>query len=87
MIFFRHNVEKKKLLIFFVANLIGRPYFHNIFCQISERKVCDAVRPDRDVDGFNVLNVGRFCVNEDAFVPATPSGVLEIIRRLGKDLT
>ena len=52
--------------------------------QISERKVCDAVRPDRDVDGFNVLNVGRFCVNEDAFMPATPSGVLEIIRRLSK---
>ncbi|GFS08324.1 bifunctional methylenetetrahydrofolate dehydrogenase/cyclohydrolase [Elysia marginata] len=50
---------------------------------INERKVCDSVRPDRDVDGFNVLNVGRFCVNEDAFMPATPSGVLEIIRRLG----
>ncbi|RUS76048.1 hypothetical protein EGW08_016178, partial [Elysia chlorotica] len=49
---------------------------------ICERKVCDAVRPDKDVDGFNVLNIGRFCVNEDAFVPATPSGVLEIIRRL-----
>ncbi|XP_059168682.1 bifunctional methylenetetrahydrofolate dehydrogenase/cyclohydrolase, mitochondrial-like [Physella acuta] len=49
---------------------------------IDERTVCDAVLPAKDVDGFNVLNVGRFCVDQKAFIPATPSGVLEIIRRL-----
>ncbi|GFO40804.1 bifunctional protein fold [Plakobranchus ocellatus] len=50
--------------------------------QINKRTICDAVRPDRDVDGFNVLNVGRFCVDQEAFMPATPSGVLEIMKRL-----
>uniref|UniRef100_A0A2C9JVF1 methenyltetrahydrofolate cyclohydrolase n=2 Tax=Biomphalaria glabrata TaxID=6526 RepID=A0A2C9JVF1_BIOGL len=49
---------------------------------MSERTVCDAVLPGKDVDGFNVLNVGRFCVNQEAFIPATPSGVLEILKRL-----
>ncbi|XP_035824131.1 bifunctional methylenetetrahydrofolate dehydrogenase/cyclohydrolase, mitochondrial [Aplysia californica] len=49
---------------------------------ISERNICDAVLPQKDVDGFNVLNVGRFCVDDTAFIPATPSGVLEIIKRL-----
>ncbi|KAH9494896.1 putative bifunctional methylenetetrahydrofolate dehydrogenase/cyclohydrolase 2 [Bulinus truncatus] len=49
---------------------------------INERTVCDAVLPGKDVDGFNVLNVGRFCVNQKAFIPATPSGVLEILKRL-----
>ncbi|CAG5132020.1 unnamed protein product, partial [Candidula unifasciata] len=49
---------------------------------INERTICDAVLPQKDVDGFNVLNVGRFCVDQRAFIPATPSGVLEIIRRL-----
>uniref|UniRef100_A0A0B6YBK5 methenyltetrahydrofolate cyclohydrolase n=1 Tax=Arion vulgaris TaxID=1028688 RepID=A0A0B6YBK5_9EUPU len=50
---------------------------------INTRSICDAVSPHKDVDGFNVLNVGRFCVDQRAFIPATPSGVLEIIRRLG----
>ncbi|BFZ02740.1 hypothetical protein BsWGS_05779 [Bradybaena similaris] len=49
---------------------------------INARTICDAVLPQKDVDGFNVLNVGRFCVNQTAFIPATPSGVLEILRRL-----
>ncbi|CAL1534206.1 unnamed protein product [Lymnaea stagnalis] len=49
---------------------------------INERTICDAVLPGKDVDGFNVLNVGRFCVDQKAFIPATPSGVLEILKRL-----
>lgn len=51
---------------------------------INARTICDAVSPRKDVDGFNVMNVGRFCVDQRAFIPATPSGVLEIIRRLSR---
>lgn len=50
---------------------------------ITERKVCNAVTPSKDVDGFNVINVGRFCSDQMTFIPATPSGVMEVIRRTG----
>lgn len=50
---------------------------------ITERKVCNAVTPSKDVDGFNVINVGRFCSDQMTFIPATPAGVMEVIRRTG----
>ncbi|KAK3090750.1 hypothetical protein FSP39_014327 [Pinctada imbricata] len=50
---------------------------------ITERKVCNAVAPHKDVDGFNVINVGRFCSDQMTFIPATPAGVMEMIRRTG----
>ncbi|VDI37892.1 methylenetetrahydrofolate dehydrogenase(NAD+) / 5,10-methenyltetrahydrofolate cyclohydrolase [Mytilus galloprovincialis] len=50
---------------------------------ITERKVCNAVTPSKDVDGFNVINVGRLCSDQMTFIPATPAGVMEVIRRTG----
>lgn len=50
---------------------------------IVEKKVMNAVAPHKDVDGFHTLNVGMFCVDEKAFIPATPAGVMEMLRRTG----
>ncbi|XP_071273770.1 bifunctional methylenetetrahydrofolate dehydrogenase/cyclohydrolase, mitochondrial isoform X3 [Agelaius tricolor] len=50
---------------------------------IDERRVCNAVSPHKDVDGFHVLNVGRMCLDQDSMLPATPRGVWEIIQRTG----
>ncbi|XP_017910509.1 PREDICTED: bifunctional methylenetetrahydrofolate dehydrogenase/cyclohydrolase, mitochondrial isoform X2 [Capra hircus] len=50
---------------------------------IDERKVCNAVSPDKDVDGFHVINVGRMCLDQCSMLPATPWGVWEIIKRTG----
>ncbi|XP_064636865.1 bifunctional methylenetetrahydrofolate dehydrogenase/cyclohydrolase, mitochondrial-like [Lineus longissimus] len=50
---------------------------------ISERAVCNSIIPSKDVDGFHVINVGRFCTDLDALIPATPAGVMEMIRRSG----
>uniref|UniRef100_A0A5F5Q2C1 methenyltetrahydrofolate cyclohydrolase n=1 Tax=Equus caballus TaxID=9796 RepID=A0A5F5Q2C1_HORSE len=50
---------------------------------IDERRVCDAVSPDKDVDGFHVINVGRMCLDQYSMLPATPWGVWEIIKRTG----
>lgn len=50
---------------------------------ITERRVCNAVDPSKDVDGFNVINVGRFCSDQMTFIPATPAGVMEMLRRTG----
>ncbi|MGD9612663.1 MAG: bifunctional methylenetetrahydrofolate dehydrogenase/methenyltetrahydrofolate cyclohydrolase FolD [Kiritimatiellia bacterium] len=49
----------------------------------SEREVLEAIDPDKDVDGFHPTNVGRMVLGLPAFVPCTPAGVLEILRRAG----
>jgi methylenetetrahydrofolate dehydrogenase (NADP+)/methenyltetrahydrofolate cyclohydrolase len=48
---------------------------------LSERRMLDLIDPDKDVDGFHPINVGRLWADEDAFVSATPAGILELLRR------
>ncbi|XP_043939018.1 bifunctional methylenetetrahydrofolate dehydrogenase/cyclohydrolase, mitochondrial-like [Protopterus annectens] len=50
---------------------------------LDERKICNAVSPIKDVDGFHVVNVGRMCLDQYSMLPATPWGVWEIIKRTG----
>jgi methylenetetrahydrofolate dehydrogenase (NADP+)/methenyltetrahydrofolate cyclohydrolase len=50
---------------------------------ISEQKVIEAIDPKKDVDGFHPVNLGRMVLGLPAFVSATPSGILELIRRYG----
>ena len=49
--------------------------------QIAERDVLELVSPQKDVDGFHPQSVGRLWIDEPGFVPATPSGVVELLRR------
>ena len=46
-----------------------------------EREVIEAVDPAKDVDGFHPVNIGRMVLGLPAFVPCTPAGVIEILRR------
>ncbi|MEM1202339.1 MAG: bifunctional methylenetetrahydrofolate dehydrogenase/methenyltetrahydrofolate cyclohydrolase FolD [Acidobacteriota bacterium] len=48
---------------------------------IDERPILELVRPDKDVDGFHPENVGRLWIGEPALAPATPTGVVEMLRR------
>ncbi len=48
---------------------------------ISETKVIEAIKPSKDVDGFHPVNVGRMVANLPAYIPATPMGILELIKR------
>lgn len=48
---------------------------------LPERELLDRVDPEKDVDGFHPLNVGRLWLDQPAFAPATPSGILELLRR------
>lgn len=48
---------------------------------INEQKVLLAIAPDKDVDGFHPTNFGRMALELEAFIPATPFGILELIRR------
>ncbi|PZC84000.1 bifunctional methylenetetrahydrofolate dehydrogenase/cyclohydrolase, mitochondrial isoform X1 [Helicoverpa zea] len=48
---------------------------------MSERKVCNAVAPEKDVDGFHIVNIGQLCVDMPTLVPATALAVIEMLKR------
>lgn len=52
---------------------------------IDEDKVLMAIDPDKDVDGFHPVNVGRMLVGAEGFLPCTPHGVQELLIRSGND--
>ena len=51
--------------------------------QINESKVLCAIDPDKDVDGFHPVNVGRLLVGREHFAPCTPAGIQQLIVRCG----
>lgn len=50
---------------------------------IDEDKVIQAISPEKDVDGFHPESVGRLCIGEKGFLPCTPAGVIELLKRSG----
>lgn len=48
---------------------------------ISEERILMAINPDKDVDGFHPLNVGKMVVGLPTFLPATPAGIVELLKR------
>lgn len=48
---------------------------------ISEQRVIEAIDPRKDVDGFHPVNVGRMSIGLPCFLPATPSGIMELLKR------
>lgn len=50
--------------------------------QIDEQKVIEAIRPEKDVDGFHPINVGRMMTGQDSFIPCTPNGVIEMLKSI-----
>ena len=67
------------------------PKIHGILVQlplpdhIDEKKILNAIDPDKDVDGFHPVNVGRLMIGGDEakFLPCTPAGIQELIVRSG----
>ena len=54
---------------------------------ISKEKIINAIRPSKDVDGFNPINVGNLSSGYKAIVPCTPLGCLLLIKKVEKNLT
>ncbi len=48
---------------------------------IDEQKILLAIDPDKDVDGFHPTNFGRMALELESFIPATPFGILELLKR------
>ena len=65
------------------------PKIHGILVQLPlpdtsmEQAVIAAIRPEKDVDGFHPVSVGRMMLGLPAFLPCTPHGVLQILKRSG----
>lgn len=75
-----------------IACLNADPAIHGILVQLplpkgfDEKKVIDAIAPEKDVDGFTPVNVGRMLIGEECFLPCTPHGIIKLIEVTGLDL-
>ena len=82
----------QKDLMALVERMNADPKINGILVQlplpkhIRESEVLLAVNPDKDVDGFHPMNVGKMVVGERAFLPCTPHGVLQLLLRNGVKL-
>lgn len=72
-----------------ISDLNADPSIHGFLVQlplpkgIDERKVIEAIAPEKDVDCFHPSNVGRMLIGEPGFRPATPAGILQMLKRSG----
>lgn len=53
---------------------------------INQENILDKVLPKKDVDGFNPINYGKMALGIETFLPATPAGIIELIKRYSIDL-
>ena len=56
---------------------------YEVFYEGLEQRVIDAISPDKDVDGFTPVNVGRMVIGEECFLPCTPAGCIEMLKSTG----
>jgi methylenetetrahydrofolate dehydrogenase (NADP+)/methenyltetrahydrofolate cyclohydrolase len=80
-------------LLTLIARLNADPEVHGILCQvplpdhIDTRTVLGAIDPNKDVDGFHPVNVGRLSTGTGGIVPCTPLGVMMLLDSVIDDLT
>lgn len=53
---------------------------------IDEKAVIEKISPEKDVDGFHPINIGRMMTGQDAFLPCTPAGIVEMIKSANIDI-
>lgn len=79
------NDTTEEGLLAVVEAMNQSPQVHGILVQlplpkhINEYKVIQAIAPEKDVDGFHELNVGKLTIGEDTFVPCTAKGIIALL--------
>lgn len=79
-------------LMTLVDKLNNDPKIHGILVQLplpkhlNEAEVLLRIDPEKDVDGFHPVNVGKMVVGEEAFLPCTPHGVIQLLARSGVEI-
>ena len=82
------ETSQKELMVL-VRKMNQDPKIHGILVQLplpkhlNETEVLLAIDPVKDVDGFHPMNVGKMVVGEEAFLPCTPHGVIQLLIRSG----
>lgn len=54
--------------------------------QIEETKILEAISPEKDVDGFSPINIGRLYAGMETYIPCTPLGIMEILKNADMSL-
>lgn len=85
--FFRETSISEAELLELVQKLNQKDDLDGILVQlplpdhIDSTKIIEAISPEKDVDGFHPINIGRMAKKLPAILPATPAGILEMLRR------
>ncbi len=85
------NIEQKEL-IEKIKELNNRKDIHGILLQspipanLDINEAFRTIAPEKDVDGFNPLNIGKLCLNQDTFVSCTPYGIMKLFEAYGIEL-
>jgi len=91
MIEYKETVSEEELLRK-IEQLNVDDSIHGILVQlplpghISEMKVIETISPEKDVDGFHPVNIGRMMIGQEAFLSCTPYGILVLLKETGIDL-
>lgn len=79
-------------LLALIKSLAAKPKIHGILvqsplpAQLDEREILAAIPPQKDVDAFHPLNVGRIMIGDYKLLPCTPAGVMELIASTGVEV-
>lgn len=93
---FEHRLSDQtteRELLVLIDQLNSDPTVHGILvqlplpAQINSHAVINAIDPDKDVDGFHLVNVGRLTTGESGLVPCTPLGCMMLLRAYAGDLS
>lgn len=82
----KENTSQEKL-IKLIARLNSDSRIQGIVLQLplpghlDEKRILERISPDKDVDGFHPLNMGRLLKGDPSFIPATPRGIVELLDR------
>ena len=85
------NIQMQELLDL-INKLNSREDIHGILLQSPIPKHLDideafrTIAPEKDVDGFNPVNVGKLCLGQDCFIACTPSGVMKLLEEYNIDI-
>lgn len=76
-----------------ISRLNNSQNIHGILVQlplpehIDEHVVIEAISPEKDVDGFHPINIGKMMIGQDAFLPCTPFGIVKMVKTLNVNLS
>lgn len=79
-------------LISKITELNKNDEIHGILVQpppkhINEKAIIETISPEKDVDGFHPINIGRMMTSQDAYIPCTPAGIIEMLESIGADIS